>query len=128
MWCGVCANKRLYLRLVPLSWFFLNGLLFDEQVDHVVKELDVEEALKSPIFVKEKAAAPKIGVEFCQGTNGTIRNSLTTSYDVARRHSIFFDKRNETNEHTKPHVGAAPHHNKSEYNIVGHPVGKYYSE
>ena len=81
---------------IPLSWSFLNGLL-----NHVVKELDVEEVLKSPIFVIQKAAAPKNGVEFRQGFNGTIRSSLATSY-----------KRNETelNGHTKPHVGAAPHH------------------
>ena len=68
----------------------LNGLLFDEWVDHVVKELNIEEALKLSIFVVQKAAAPKNGVEFRQGTNGTIRSSLTTSYDVARRHSISF--------------------------------------
>ena len=118
--------------MIPIICLFklvlINGLIFDEWVNHVVKELNDEEVLKLPIFVEQKAAAQKNGVEFSQGTNGTIRSSLTTSYDVARRHSIFFDKRNETNEHTKPHVGAAPHHNKSEYNIVGHPVGKYYSE
>ena len=51
----------------------LNGLLFDEWVDHVVK------ALKSSIFVIQKAAAPKIGVEFRQGSNGTISSSLATS-------------------------------------------------
>ena len=64
---------------VPLNWSFLNGLL-----NHVVKELNIEEVLKSPIFVVQKAAAPKNGVEFCQGSNGTIRNILTTLYDVAR--------------------------------------------
>ena len=58
----------------------LNDLLFDEWVDHVVKE-----ALKSSIFVAQKAAAPKSGLEFRQGANGTIRSSLATSYDVARR-------------------------------------------
>ena len=65
---------------VPLSWYFLNGLL-----NHVIKELNVEEVLKSPIFVVQKAAAPKNGVEFHQGSNGTIRSSLATSYDVSRR-------------------------------------------
>ena len=65
---------------VPPSWFFLNGLL-----NHVVKELNVEEALKSSILVVQKAAAPKTGVEFRQGSNGTIRSSLATSYDVSRR-------------------------------------------
>ena len=42
----------------------LNGLLFDEWVDHVVKELNVKEALKSSIFVVQKAATPKNGVNF----------------------------------------------------------------
>ena len=60
----------------------LNGLRFDEWVNHVVKELNVEEALKLSIFVVQKAAAPKTGVEFRQGSNGTIRSSLATSYDV----------------------------------------------
>ena len=65
---------------VPPSWSFVNGLL-----NHVVKELNVEEALKSPILVVQKTAAPKFGVEFRQGSNGTIWSSLATSYDVSRR-------------------------------------------
>ena len=60
----------------------LNGLLSDVWVDHVVKELNVKEALKLSFFVVQKAAAPKNGVEFCQGSNGTIRSSPATSYDV----------------------------------------------
>jgi len=63
----------------------VNDLLFDEWVNHVVKKVNVKEALKSSIFVVQKAAVPKNGVEFRQGSNGTIRNSLTTSYDVSRR-------------------------------------------
>ena len=55
----------------------LNDLLFDEWVDHVVKEV-----LKSSIFVVHKAAAPKNGIEFRQGPNGTIRSSLATLPDV----------------------------------------------
>ena len=55
-----------------------NDLLFDEWVDHVVKELNIEKALKSSIFVVQKAAASKNGVQFCQGSIGTIRNSLAT--------------------------------------------------
>ena len=39
---------------------------------------------KSSIFVLQKATAPKSGVEFRQGSNGTIRVSLATSYDVWR--------------------------------------------
>ena len=65
---------------VPLSWYFLNGLL-----NHVIKELNVEEVLKSSIFVVQKAAAPKNGVEFRQGSIGTIRSSVATSCDLARR-------------------------------------------
>ena len=34
--------------------------------DDVVVEVDVEEALKSSIFIVQKAAAPKSGVEFRQ--------------------------------------------------------------
>ena len=62
---------------VPPSWSFLNGLL-----NHVVKELNVEEVLKSPFFVVQKAAAPKNGVEFRQDSIGTIRNSLATLCDA----------------------------------------------
>ena len=43
---------------------------------------DVKEALKSSIFVVQKAAAPKSGVEFRQGSIGTIRSSLATLYDA----------------------------------------------
>jgi len=61
------------------------GILFDEWVDHVVKEFNIEDALKSSILALQKAAAPKNGVEFRQGSDGTIRSSLATSYDVSRR-------------------------------------------
>ena len=37
--------------------------------------------LKSPIFVEQKAAAPKNGVEFHQESIGVIRYSLATLYD-----------------------------------------------
>ena len=50
--------------------------------DDVVVEVDVEEVLKSSIFIVQKAAAPKTGVEFCQGSIGTIRSSLATSCDA----------------------------------------------
>ena len=65
---------------VPLSWCFLNGRL-----NHVVKELNVEEVLKSSIFVVQKDAAPKNGVKFRQGSNGSIRSSLAESCEVSRR-------------------------------------------
>ena len=41
--------------------------------------------LKSAIFVIQKAAAPKNGVEFRQRPIGDIRRSLATSHDVWRR-------------------------------------------
>ena len=53
--------------------------------DDVVVEVDVKEALKSSIFIVQKAAAPKSGVEFCQGSIGTTSSSLATLYYVSRR-------------------------------------------
>ena len=50
--------------------------------DDVVVEVDVKEVLKSSIFVVQKAAAPKSGVEFRQGSIGTIRRSLAASCDA----------------------------------------------
>ena len=49
---------------------------------------EVIEALKSSIFVVQKAAEPKTGVEFRQGSIGTIRSSLATSYGVWRRRAM----------------------------------------
>ena len=43
---------------------------------------------KSSIFIVQKAAAPKNGVEFRQGSNGTITSGLATSYDVWRRRAM----------------------------------------
>ena len=91
-----CAFKTqgLYLCLVPLSWSTLMNstfclfevvYLFDEWAYHVINEFNVNEALKSSIFVLQKAGAQKIGEEFCQGSNGTIKSSLATSPDVSRR-------------------------------------------
>ena len=51
----------------------------------MVKKVGVKEGLKSSIFVIQKAAVPKIGVEFYKGSIGTIRNSLAMSCDVAQR-------------------------------------------
>ena len=50
--------------------------------DNVVAEVDVKEALKLSIFIVQKAAAPKSGVEFRQDSIGTIRSCLATSYDA----------------------------------------------
>ena len=89
----------------------LNGLLFDEGVDHVVKELNIEKDLKSSIFVVQKAAAPKNGVEFRHGSNNTIKSSLAMSYDVWRRHvmSLAFnqseaEKLSQINRQTEKNV------------------------
>ena len=58
------------------------------QADNVVKKVGFKEALKSSIFVVQKAAASKIGVEFRQGSIGTIRSGLATSCDVAQRRAL----------------------------------------
>ena len=63
----------------PFDLVHLNDLLFDEWVNNVIKE-----ALKLSIFVVQMAAAPKNRVEFHQGSNGTIRSSLATSYEVSQ--------------------------------------------
>ena len=78
----------LSLRAGPRQWpplFYFSDLLFDEYIDDVVEEVNAKEALKSSIFVVQKAAAPKTGVESRQSSIGTIRSSLATSYNVWRR-------------------------------------------
>ena len=60
-------------------------LFCDEYVDDIVEEVDVKGVLKSSIFVVQKATAPKIGVEFRQGSIVATRSSVATSYDVWRR-------------------------------------------
>ena len=67
-----------------------NKFLFppwNHKYTHIHKrfEWSIAWALKSSIFVVQKAAAPKNGVEFRQGSIGAIRSSLATPYDVARR-------------------------------------------
>ena len=62
----------------------LNDHLFDQYANNVVEEVNVKEALKLSISVVQKAAAPKNGVKFSQGSNGTIRSILAMSYDVWR--------------------------------------------
>ena len=44
------------------------------RLTYVVKEVSIEEAQKSSMFVPQKAAAPKTWVEFGQGSTGTIRS------------------------------------------------------
>ena len=72
----------------------LNDLLFDEWVDHVVKEVNVKAALKSSIFVVQKAAAPKNGVEFPHRPIGDIRRSLAMLYSVWRRRATSLKNKN----------------------------------
>ena len=50
-----------------------------------VKDDRLGRLLKSPIFVIQKAAAPKNGAEFNQKSIGVIRYCLATSYDDVRR-------------------------------------------
>ena len=50
-----------------LKQVHLNELLFDKWVDHVVKELNVEEALKSSILVVHKAVAVPLSWCFLNG-------------------------------------------------------------
>ena len=97
--------------------------LFDEWVDHVVKEVNVKEALKLSIFVVQMAAAAKNGVEFRQVSNGTIRSNLATLYNVCRRRQFFLTnkmkqtkqtKETKLNRHTEPHIGAASLHKNPE--------------
>ena len=50
----ICLFDVVYLNDLNICLFelvHLNDLLFDEWVDHVVKEVNVKEALKLPIFV-----------------------------------------------------------------------------
>ena len=68
---------------------------------------------KSSIFVEQKATAPKNGVEFRQGSIGTIRSSLATSYDVCRRRQFSTNQRREIISHrinilSGPSLRAAP--------------------
>ena len=44
--------------------------------------------LKLQFFVKQKGAAQKNGVEFCQMFIGIIKCSLATSYNNVRRHTV----------------------------------------
>ena len=81
MWHSSVQPRIIFL----LELVHLKDLLFDELVDEVVKEVEIKEALKSSIFVVQKAAAQIYGVEFRQGSIGGIRSSLAMLHDVWRR-------------------------------------------
>ena len=66
----------------------LNDLLFDELVDDVVKDVNVKNGLELSIFAVHRSAAPKNGLEFCQGSNSVIRSSL--AYIVSHGFQIDF--------------------------------------
>ena len=101
-----CGIAQLSLSLfVSLSWstsmtsiiflfelVHLNDLLCDEYVDDIVEDIDVKWVLKSTKFDLQKADAPKIGVEFRQGSIGAISSSIATSSDVWRRRTASPDK------------------------------------
>ena len=61
---------------------------------YVVIEVDVTEALKLSIFVVQRAAAPKKGVDFCQRPIGAIKSSLATSHDVWQRRATSPENKN----------------------------------
>ena len=86
---GAVCNSGM--GILFFMYYYRGCLLFDEWVDHVVKELNIEDALKSSILVVQKAAAPKNGVTFCQGSIGIIRSSLAMSYDVSRRRACVWE-------------------------------------
>ena len=54
-----------------------------------VKSVQLGCLLKLSIFVVQKAAAQKNGVEFCQRSIGAIRCSLAMPYDDVRQCSTF---------------------------------------
>ena len=60
---------------------------------------------KLSIFVIQKATAPKNGVEFRQGSIGTIMSILATSYDVWRHRQFSTNQRprNYLTQHTHTH-------------------------
>ena len=76
---SVCLSVRLWTKS-RISRILNKGNI--SWVNHVIKEVNIKEALKSSIFIVQKAAAPKSGVEFRQDSIGTIRNSLATSCDA----------------------------------------------
>ena len=80
MWHSSVQPRIIFL----LELVHLKDLLFDELVDEVVKEVEIKEALKSSIFVVQKAAAQIYGVEFRQGSIGAIRSSLAMLHRVWR--------------------------------------------
>ena len=59
--------------------------LLKSQMTSSVATASLNQGLKLSIFDVQKATAPKSGVEFRQGSIGTIRGSLATPYDVWRR-------------------------------------------
>ena len=52
-------------------------------------------------FCRTEGCRTKIGVEFRQGSNGTIRSSLSTSYDVAQRRAMSPRKCDKTYRHIR---------------------------
>ena len=99
---------------VPPSWSFLNGLL-----NHVVKELNVEEALKLSILVVHKAAAVPLSWSFLNGLLNHVIKELNvvevikspifvvTSRDVARGLWISTNQRPEN--YLTPHTDTQTH-------------------
>ena len=82
----ICHHWWLaYSRAYCVTFLRSNKMQFLPPPSYVVIEVNVTETVKPSIFVVQRAAAPKNGVEFRQRPIGAIRRSLATSYDVWRR-------------------------------------------
>ena len=77
--------------------------------------------LKSTIFVVQKAAAPKNGVEFCQKSIFVIRYFLATLYDDVRCRLKFSVTNKQTNKAT--YRGGAHLKIEKRYVKYGTPIG-----
>ena len=78
-------SKTVFHRRPSSSFGSFSFLGFNPDI---VEEFGVKWGLKSSIFVVQKTTAPKIGLEFRQGSIGAIRSTLAMLYDsgdVARR-------------------------------------------
>ena len=78
-----CENSKKGGLLFYIVWCL--GVTFISEISEKFRpppSLMNGHLLKFSIFVEQKAAAPKNGVDFCWGSIGIIRSSLATSYDV----------------------------------------------
>ena len=89
--CLQVENNSDLIQLWPLSICLfemdhLNDLLFDEWVANFVKEVNVEEALKSSILVVQKATAVPPNWSFLNGLlNHVVKEVLKSSIFVVQK-------------------------------------------